>query len=170
MQPRLHLPGVIRPAVRALVGLPGRWVPYSLQKPALSIALNHALGTPLRHGELEFLQGAIIRIVVHDLKLDWTIKLAGDRLTPVDRDVEEDVRISGDGDDFLLLAIRRVDPDTLFFQRRIRVEGDTELGLGVKNTLDAMDWDDLPPALRLLLQGIARVVAELERRELITSA
>lgn len=41
--------------------------------------------------------------------------------------------------DFLAVALRREDPDTLFFSRRLSIEGDTELGLLVKNTLDALD-------------------------------
>ena len=41
------------------------------------------------------------------------------------------------------------------------VEGDTELGLGVKNTMDSMDWDDLPLPLRTLLRAIARFLEQL---------
>jgi predicted lipid carrier protein YhbT len=41
--------------------------------------------------------------------------------------------------DFLMLATRREDPDTLFFSRRLAIEGDTELGLFTKNALDALD-------------------------------
>lgn len=37
------------------------------------------------------------------------------------------------------LAQRQVDPDTLFFSRRLVMEGDTELGLIVKNALDALE-------------------------------
>lgn len=33
--------------------------------------------------------------------------------------------------------------DTLFFSRRLLMEGETDLGLLVKNTLDAIDWDAL---------------------------
>ena len=36
-------------------------------------------------------------------------------------------------------ARREEDPDTLFFSRRLMMEGDTELGLVVKNTLDALE-------------------------------
>ncbi|MEW8013567.1 MAG: SCP2 sterol-binding domain-containing protein [Candidatus Sedimenticola endophacoides] len=43
--------------------------------------------------------------------------------------------------DFLLLATRREDADTLFFNRRLRLGGDTELGLYVKNFLDALELD-----------------------------
>jgi predicted lipid carrier protein YhbT len=28
----------------------------------------------------------------------------------------------------------------LFFQRRLVIEGDTELGLALKNLLDSLDW------------------------------
>jgi predicted lipid carrier protein YhbT len=37
------------------------------------------------------------------------------------------------------LARREADPDTLFFDRKLSIEGDTELGLLLKNTLDAID-------------------------------
>ena len=39
----------------------------------------------------------------------------------------------------MLLARRQEDPDTLFFSRRLSMEGDTELGLLVKNTIDAIE-------------------------------
>ena len=84
-----------------------------------------------------------------------------DSIVAIDRTLPEDVSIRGNGLDFILLATRRADPDTLFFQRRIRVEGDTGLGLGVKNTMDSMDWDDLPMPLRRLLQGVSRVLEKL---------
>ena len=41
---------------------------------------------------------------------------------------------------FLQLASRQEDPDTLFFKRELSIEGDTELGLLVKNMLDAIEW------------------------------
>jgi predicted lipid carrier protein YhbT len=39
----------------------------------------------------------------------------------------------------LLLLAGQVDADTLFFQRRLAIAGDTELGLVVKNWLDAQE-------------------------------
>ena len=45
---------------------------------------------------------------------------------------------------FLQLAARQEDPDTLFFNRELCIEGDTELGLVVKNMLDAMEWPKMP--------------------------
>jgi O2-independent ubiquinone biosynthesis accessory factor UbiT len=45
---------------------------------------------------------------------------------------------------FLQLVARQEDPDTLFFNRELSIEGDTELGLVVKNMLDAVEWPELP--------------------------
>jgi predicted lipid carrier protein YhbT len=47
------------------------------------------------------------------------------------------------------LLARQEDPDTLFFNRELSIEGDTELGLVVKNMLDAVEWPQLPKLPRL---------------------
>ena len=162
----LPVPEFVRPIAKTIVGIPGRVIPYPLQKQVLSLVLNQAFREPLQHGELDFLDGARVRINVTDLNIDWLISIGSENFTPIDRELTEDVRISGESPDFILLATRHADPDTLFFQRRIRIEGDTELGLGVKNTMDSMDWDDLPVPLRRLLQGIALIIDKLPKREL----
>lgn len=55
---------------------------------------------------------------------------------------------------FLQLLARQEDPDTLFFNRELSIEGDTELGLMVKNTLDAVEWPQLK--LPFSLPGFVR--------------
>jgi predicted lipid carrier protein YhbT len=45
---------------------------------------------------------------------------------------------------FMQMLARQEDPDTLFFNRELSIEGDTELGLVVKNMLDAVEWPQLP--------------------------
>lgn len=157
----LPIPESIRPVAKKLVGLPGRYIPYSAQKQVLSMVLNQAFREPLKHGELDFLEGAKVRIKVTDLNIDWLISVGSDKFTVVDRKLEDDVCISGKSPDFILLATRQADPDTLFFQRKIRIEGDTELGLGVKNTMDSMDWEDLPKPLRKLLQSVSLVIERM---------
>ena len=156
------LPGVelFHSITRKVIGIPARYIPYSAQKPVLSMVLNRAFQKPIRHGEMEFLEGAKIRIKITDLSINWLISVGADRFTPVERELQDDVCISGKSLDFISLAIRQADPDTLFFQRRIRIEGDTELGLGIKNTMDAMDWEDLPMPLRKLLQGLSKFIKQ----------
>ncbi|MDH3902626.1 MAG: SCP2 sterol-binding domain-containing protein [Xanthomonadales bacterium] len=160
----LPIPEFVRPVAKSVIGIPGRFIPYPVQKRVLSLVLNQAFREPLHHGELDFLEGAKVRIRVTDLNIDWLISVESESFTPIERELDDDVRISGESPDFILLATRQADPDTLFFQRRIRIEGDTELGLGVKNTMDSMDWDDLPLPLRRLLQGISLVVEKLPKR------
>jgi len=154
----------LRTVAKKVVGIPGRLIPYSAQKQVLAIVLNQAFREPLQHGELEFLEDAKVRIKVTDLRIDWLISVGSDKFTPIERELEDDVCISGESPDFILLATRQSDPDTLFFQRRIRIEGDTELGLGVKNTMDSMDWEDLPMPLRKLLQSVSLVIENLQKR------
>jgi predicted lipid carrier protein YhbT len=163
--PMLPITDYVRPIAKKVIGIPGRFIPYSAQKPLLAVVLNQAFREPLQHGELDFLEGAKVRIKVTDLCIDWLISVGSDKFVPVDRELKDDVCISGESPDFILLATRQADPDTLFFQRRIRIEGDTELGLGVKNTMDSMDWDDLPLPLRRLLQGIGQLIELLPKKE-----
>ncbi|GAL10696.1 putative lipid carrier protein [Vibrio astriarenae] len=65
---------------------------------------------------------------------------------------------SGSLNDLVLIAGRKEDPDTLFFQRRLSIEGDTELGLEVKNLMDSIDLDSLPKAMQVMLNQLADFV------------
>lgn len=159
----LPIPEFVRPVAKMVFGIPGRVIPYEVQKRVLTVVLNQAFRQPLNDGELDFLEDAKVRIRVTDLNIDWLIDVGADRFVPVERELDEDVSISGESRDFLLLATRRADPDTLFFQRKIRIEGDTELGLGVKNMMDGMDWEDLPIPLRKLLQAVGLVIEKLQK-------
>ena len=77
--------------------------------------------------------------------------------------IEEDVSFSASGDDLLLIAGRKQDPDTLFFQRRLHIEGDTELGLEVKNLIDAVDVDQLPSSVHKIINILADVVEQTQQ-------
>lgn len=61
-----------------------------------------------------------------------------------------DLHFSANVSAFLQLLARQEDPDTLFFNRQLTIEGDTELGLLVKNMLDAMDWSMVSASLARL--------------------
>lgn len=71
---------------------------------------------------------------------------------------QEDVSFSGNLNDLVLIAGRKEDPDTLFFQRRLSIEGDTELGLEVKNLMDSVDLDALPKPMLSALMHLAEFV------------
>ena len=45
---------------------------------------------------------------------------------------------------FLQLVARQEDPDTLFINRELSLDGDAELDIVVKNMRDAVEWPKLP--------------------------
>ena len=90
--------------------------------------------------------------------LSWHIRYKNEQLVVSDKAVTEDVSFSGNLNDLVLIAGRKEDPDTLFFQRRLSIEGDTELGLEIKNLMDSVDLDLLPIPMKTLLNQLADFV------------
>ncbi len=135
-----------------------RVVPDRLIARALEAALRHVLAAPIRNGSLDLLLGRRIGIEVSDLGLRWVVRIDQQsqlQICPPDESAEATVK--GSATDLLLLASRREDADTLFFQRRLLVTGDTELGLTARNLLDQLPWDNVPLGLRIVLHRFAGV-------------
>ena len=131
------------PLFPCLLSIPLATIPDRLHSTAVVTVLNRVLAGALRDGELDYLQGRSVRIHVRDLQLTFCITLQQGRLAASRAKNMPDLSITGTLHAFLLLAARCEDTDTLFFQRRLRMEGDTELGLEVKNFLDGLDVDSL---------------------------
>jgi O2-independent ubiquinone biosynthesis accessory factor UbiT len=110
---------------------------------------------PLADGDLDFLQGNWLKIEISDHDLQCLFSCGSLREVLIRQYGESDVCIRGSLKSFILLAARKEDPDTLFFQRDLVIEGDTELGLEVKNLLDSLDLDELPPELLFALRSSA---------------
>ena len=134
-------PTVPAPLGAALARLPA--YPGSL---LLVTAINLALAKQLPDDVKALLHGKRISIRVRDARLGFDFTWNGQRFAPSQPYAEADLTISANAQDFLLLAQRRQDPDTLFFNRRLVMEGDTELGLVVKNALDALELPVLDPS------------------------
>ena len=126
------------PAPRNLLGLP----------PAAAVAF--AMNRLLEEDTLSPLDGKRFSIRVTDLGVRLGLRVRGDRLEPAPADDDADVRISGTARNFLRLALRAEDPDTLFFHRALSMEGDTEAGLYVKNVLDRLEPESAESLARLL--------------------
>ena len=139
---------------------PRRWapllrlVPAPWHRQALEQAVGRLLARPMASGDMDFMQGRRIGIEVSDLGLAWVLELDGDQLHAVAGEPEASVR--GSATDLLLLASRLEDADSLFFQRRLEVTGDTELGLTARNLLDQLPWESVPLGVRILLNRGAR--------------
>lgn len=102
-------------------------------------ALNVGLADQLPADVRELLRDKKLRIHVKDARLTFDFTCTGASFAARSDGGEADLTIGANAYDFLQLAQRREDPDTLFFSRRLSMEGDTELGLVVKNALDALE-------------------------------
>ena len=131
------------------------WLPEAPPAHALAAALNVALAARLLpRAPLEVLEGRVLRLEAAGLGAGVSVTLSRGAFRAASG--APDVIIRASLRDYLALALRREDPDTLFFTRRLAIEGDTELGLVVKNTLDAVDWDALPAPLARLSAKLAK--------------
>jgi len=133
-------------------------LPQNVQKKALLDAMSLVFREALQDGDFEFLEDKWLKVEIKDLDLRWFISYQNDKLVVADSPVEQDVSFSAELNDLVLIAGRKEDPDTLFFQRRLSIEGDTELGLEVKNLMDSVDLQQLPKPLQILLHQLADFV------------
>ena len=127
----------------------------------VAFALNRLLAGP----DLDPLEGKVFVIRVTDLPLTLSLRIRNRRLVvdvPGTAPLQwADVTISGTLRNFMRLALRSEDPDTLFFHRALSMEGDTEAGLYVKNLLDRIEpasEESLALLLGPRLQPLARVL------------
>jgi O2-independent ubiquinone biosynthesis accessory factor UbiT len=135
-------------------------VPGVVHSTVLITVLNRVFRDLVANGELEFLQGRLLCIRVQDAPLEYRFMLATTGFMPCSTDRAPDLTIAGSAFDLMTLATRHEDSDTLFFHRRLVLEGDTALGLQLKNLLDGME---VPESVAPVLQGLQRAVGFYER-------
>ncbi len=141
-----------------LLRSPIQLLPQTVHRKALLEGLRLVFKEALEDGDFEFLQDKWLKVAIKDLNLAWYISYQDENLLIAEKPVQEDVSFSGNLNDLVLIAGRKEDPDTLFFQRRLSIEGDTELGLEVKNLMDSVDLEQLPKAMQVALNQLADFV------------
>jgi predicted lipid carrier protein YhbT len=131
--PKFQLPGFV---ARLGEKLP-QW-PHAV---ALTTALNAAVKMNLLpEDSLAQMQDKTFLVQVIDTGGQAAFTYRNGYFRPVFRPVgSPDLAFRANLSAFLQVASRQEDPDTLFFNRELSIEGDTELGLIVKNMLDAVD-------------------------------
>jgi predicted lipid carrier protein YhbT len=130
------LPDFTLPVALARLGSKLPQLPPTL---ALITGLNLALGRLLPREPLEPLIGKRFSIRVLDAGMTLRFAYGQRGFRPLFDAAKPDLTLSARSRDFMALLMREEDPDTLFFNRRLLMEGDTDLGLLVKNTLDGID-------------------------------
>lgn len=129
----------------AALNLPPVFAKLGRRVPGPFVSLHFVAGLELAR-RLKWLEppaelnGRSFAITVEDLGLrssfvvrDGAFRPLWNRGSTVAAELELGAKLA----DFLALMREETDADTLFFQRRLRIAGDTELGLIVKNWLDA---------------------------------
>ncbi len=154
----LKLPDFTLPAPLARLGNKLPQLPPTL---ALVTGLNLALGRLIPREPLEMLTGKRFVIRVKDAGMTLRFGYNGRRFHPLFDAAPPDLAISARARDFIALLAREEDPDTLFFNRRLLMEGDTDLGLLVKNTLDGVDLPRFDPARLAPAELLHRLRARL---------
>lgn len=144
------------PPPRRLAG-PLRMIPQGLLQRASGQLIGAVLAGPLSAGALDDLAGRCLGVEVTDLELRWVVAIGDRRIEVLGPSAAAESTVRGAATDLLLLASRLEDADTLFFQRRLQVTGDTELGLAVRNLLDQLPWDTIPLGVRVALNRGARL-------------
>jgi predicted lipid carrier protein YhbT len=64
-----------------------------------------------------------------------------------------DVVFSASVDALVLMQSQKIDPDTLLFNRKLKITGDTERGLEIKNMFDQFDLELLDKPFRKVLDA-----------------
>lgn len=149
MNPGFTIPKFQLPAFVARIG--GR-LPQWPHAVALTAALNAAARLNLLPADsLDALEGRTFLVRVLDTGGQAAFTYRDGLFRPLfSPPGSPDLAFSANLSAFLQVAARQEDPDTLFFNRELSIEGDTELGLVVKNMLDAVELPTLPrfPLLR----------------------
>ncbi len=154
-----HLPPT--PTLPRPLSLPLSLIPPVAHSTVLVGILNRILRQELADGELDFLEGQVMMVRVSDARISYHLTLYDGKLKAASSHQPYDLSIEGTVYDFLLLATRREDADTLFFNRRLRLGGSTELGLYVKNFLDALELEERMGPLLKLLNGTTSFLGRL---------
>lgn len=132
------LPPLLATLVRRLPSTPPSW--------ALVTALNQLVQRGILPADMSLLEGKRFAVEVRDAGLQLQFAANAQRFTLDGGHGAPDLRLSANLVDFARMMRREEDPDTLFFNRKLVIEGDTELGLIVKNLLDSVDWSHTPLA------------------------
>ncbi|MEW6677616.1 MAG: SCP2 sterol-binding domain-containing protein [Pseudomonadota bacterium] len=130
---------------------------------AFVAAANLAAWPALKSLDWAPVQGRHFCVAVKDmgLHIHFTLERGGFRAATSGK---ADVTFTATAPDFARLALRLEDPDTLFFNRRLLIEGDTDLGLRVKNMLDAVELETAAAALPGRLGNVVMGLRKLAMR------
>lgn len=136
--------------------------PQVLNRKIIESALNRVLQEQVADGDFDYLSGKWLQVEIKDAQLFVTIGFRNRQFMcreVVRQSCEANANLSVMTVDAIDMVQQRVDPDTLFFQRKLTIGGDTELAHHVKNTLDTLDSKAIPKLIKTLLQKYQAIIS-----------
>ncbi|WP_113906878.1 ubiquinone anaerobic biosynthesis accessory factor UbiT [Aliidiomarina celeris] len=141
--------------IGVLLKITPQWITFN----SIERALNLFFKPECTAGDLDFITNQAVRIEVSDLNLQFVVALQAQKLKVHSAHFAHAATFRGNSQDLLLLMTQHVDPDTLFFRRRLSIQGDTELALELKNLLDTIELESrLPKRLVHMTKVIANTI------------
>jgi predicted lipid carrier protein YhbT len=130
----LRLAGVMAGRIRPLMSR----LPQHPPALALAVALNRLLLRRLPNDARLALSNRAVLVEATDVGLHLRLQLGPNGFEVAPRSAPVALRVAAEAGTYWRLLSGMDDADRLFFERLLVMEGDTELGLILKNTLDAV--------------------------------
>ncbi len=140
-----------------------RCLPAGFRQRIAQELLSPRLLGQLPADRIRFLQGRTLAIQCLDMDLRLVLTVEQDQIRVLDEKQTADATVEANTLDLLLLASQLEDADTLFFHRRLRMTGDTALGLQARNLMDQLPIDQINPHLGLMLNHFSRMAKAAHR-------
>ncbi|GGI73060.1 ubiquinone anaerobic biosynthesis accessory factor UbiT [Shewanella gelidii] len=137
-------------------------VPFNLKAKAVQQLLTLILAEQAKDDELAFLCDNWVGICIQDLGLEFEVTYQQQwHVRPLAKPA---VTFTANSKELILIAAAKEDPDTLFFQRKLNIEGDTELGLEVKNLLLSIEFEAMPSPVRHGVNQLSLLIVKLQEQ------
>jgi len=136
-------------------------MPKSINAQLTQKILNSIFSEQISDGDFDFLEGRLLQIEIIDACLFISLSYRGNSVICQhiqNKVCHADATLSINSLDAINLIQQNVDPDTLFFQRKLKIKGDTELAHHVKNTIDTLNPEGIPAFLINLLSQYKETV------------
>jgi len=137
-------------------------MPQKLNFLVVNQIINKAFAEQIEDGDFDFLQGRTLQIEMIDAQVFVCLTNTADKLCCSHfsgQRQDADVTLSIDTANALSLLQQQVDPDTLFFQRKLKINGDTELAHHVKNTIDTLDPELIPNFVLRIMSEYQKIIS-----------
>jgi O2-independent ubiquinone biosynthesis accessory factor UbiT len=137
--------------------------PLAINQTLVEKVANTVFKQQLQQGELAFLYNFTLRISVVDLQRHYCFKVTPEKITVLRQCKQVDVSVETDLNHFVLLATQAVDPDTLFFSRKLSIQGNTELGMLFKSFIENLSLDLIPQPYQAILTKQSQWIQQVAR-------